>query len=698
MSGLAGAQIVFDPFLGWPVVLVLALAAVLVSALSVWRGLAGWWLRALGLAAVLMALANPALQSEERSALDDVVLILRDDSGSNRLTGRTAQTDTAQAHLEGRLAAMGVERRLATVPDGADNTGTRLMEALNTALADLPRDRLAGVFVISDGIIHDMGAAPELPAPLHLLQTGEPGDWDRRLIIRNAPAYGILGETVTMTLRIEDEGAVPPALRGQPVRVGFSVNGEDMRYASAPSGRDMELGLTLDRGGLNVLHFVVDPAPGELTTRNNEAVVQINGIRDRLRVLLVSGEPHTGQRTWRNLLKSDPAVDLVHFTILRPPDRQDGVPVNELSLIAFPTRELFIDKIDEFDLIIFDRYRRRGILPNAYFDNIRRYVEDGGALLVVGGSELASADSIFHSPLGRIFPAEPTARVFEQAYVPRLSDLGTRHPVTARLGGEQPARADGTPGWGRWLRQIDLTQRAGAVVMEGHNARPLLVLDRVGEGRIALLASDQAWLWDRGFEGGGPQAELLRRLAHWMMGEPELEEEALSASAQGLTLSVTRQSLEDGPHAVIITHPDGSEHSLPLNPQDPGRFAATLDAPEPGLYRLRASTLNGVDLDTVIVLGPSNPREFETTIAGAEALRPLMARTGGGVAALSGPLPELRRVGEGRQAAGRGWLGITPREAYATTDLRLAALLPAWAWLLLGAGLILGGWLREARR
>lgn len=693
MTGLSGAQIVFDPFLGWPVLAALALAAVLVTALSVWRGLAGRWLRALGLVAVLAALANPALQSEDRAALDDIVLVLRDDSGSNRLAERTAQTEEALRHLEARLSAMGVEQRLAPVLDGPDNSGTRLIEALNTALADLPRDRLAGVFVISDGIVHDAGAAPELPAPMHLLQTGEPDDWDRRLIIRNAPAYGILGETVTMTLRIEDEGAVPPALRGQPVRVGFSVNGEPMRFATAPTGRDMELGIVLERGGLNVLHFVVDPAPGELTARNNEAVVQINGIRDRLRVLLVSGEPHTGQRTWRNLLKSDPAVDLVHFTILRPPDRQDGVPVNELSLIAFPTRELFIEKIDEFDLIIFDRYRRRGILPNAYFDNIRRYVEEGGALLVVGGTELASADSIFYSPLGRIFPAEPTARVFEQAFVPRLTDLGARHPVTANLAQGQPRRADGAPGWGRWLRQIDLTPRTGSVVMDGHDQRPLLVLDRVGEGRIALLASDQAWLWDRGFEGGGPQAELLRRLAHWMMGEPELEEESLRAEAQGLSLRVTRQSLQDGPHSVMIEDPEGTEHELPLTVQDAGRFTATFEAAQPGLFRLRDG-----DLDTVIVLGPANAREFETTIATPSPLRPILDQTEGGVAELVQGLPDLRRVAEGRQAAGRGWLGITPRGAYVTTDLRLSALLPAWAWLLLGAGLILAGWLREARR
>ncbi|MGY6535794.1 MAG: hypothetical protein ACXIVG_10650 [Pararhodobacter sp.] len=693
---MIGASLVFDPFLPWVALAVLGGFMLAVTALSLWRGLAGWWLRALGMVALMAALANPSLQTEERSPLQDIVLVVRDDTGSNRLADRAAQTDAAADHLRSRLGAMGVELREATVPDDPDNRGSLLMTGLTEALSDLPRDRLAGVFVLSDGLVHDPGQAPDLPAPLHLLQTGEDSDWDRRLIVRNAPAYAILGETLTLTLRVQDDGAVPAELRGQPVRVGFSINGEEMRYAQAPVGRDMDLNLTLDRGGMNVLHFVLDEAPGELTTRNNEAVIQINGIRDRLRVLLVSGEPHTGQRTWRNLLKSDPAVDLVHFTILRPPDRHDGVPVNELSLIAFPTRELFIDKIDEFDLIILDRYRRRGILPNAYFANIARYVTDGGALLVVGGPELASADSIYFSPLGRIFPAEPTARVIEEGFLPRQTAPGLRHPVTAGLAEQHGANggtADGSPPWGRWLRQVELNLRQGDVVLEGAGERPLLVLDRVGEGRIALLASDQAWLWDRGFEGGGPQAELLRRLAHWMMAEPDLEEEALTVSAQGLRLGITRRSMQDGPHSVQITGPDGEETTVDLTERAPGRFQADVDAGQQGLFRISDG-----DLDAVVVLGPANPREYEQTITTDAVMSPLITATGGGVARIDDGLPALRRVAEGRTAAGRGWLAITPREAHAVTDMRLAALMPAWAWLILAAGLILGGWLREGRR
>ncbi len=689
-----GTQIILDPLVPWPLLVVAAAVVLAMVALALWRGLPGWWLRGLAGVALVAALANPALQSEDRAPLEDIALVVVDESASNRLGIRDEQTAQALAHLEERVARLGAtELRVARVPDGARNEGTQLRTVLAEALSDIPRDRLAGVFAISDGLVHDLDTAVDLDAPFHLLKSGEADDWDRRLIVRNAPAYAILGEPVTLTLRVEDQGAVPPDA-GDTATVNYAINGEDMRSAEVPLDQDMDIRVTLDQGGMNVLQFELDAPEGELTDRNNAAVVQINGLRDRLSVLLVSGEPNAGQRTWRNLLRSDPSVDLVHFTILRPPEKQDGVPVNELSLIAFPTRELFVDTIDEFDLIIFDRYKRRGILPNAYFDNIRRYVEQGGALLVVGGPELAGADSIWRSPLGQVFPAHPTSRVIERGFTPLISDLGARHPVTAGLESHAPNGGDGEgPGWGRWFRQIDLQPDVGQVVMEGAEGAPLLVLDRVGDGRLALLASDQAWLWDRGYEGGGPQLELLRRLGHWMMGEPDLEEEALTATAEGQVMTVTRRTLEDEAAPVTVTAPDGSETELELAEAAPGEYRATWEAPDIGLYRLSDGTL-----DAVIALGPAAPREFEETIATRERLAPLVNATRGGVARIEEGLPDLRQVREGRAAAGRGWLGLTPRDAHVTTDLRVAALLPAWAWLLLAAGLVLSAWLREGRR
>ena len=689
---MTGGQIVFDPLLPWILIWSAGAVAVLMVAAALWRGLAGWWLRALAGAVLIAALANPSLQSEERAPLQDIALVLVDDTASNRIGVRGTQSEAALDHLTARLDSLEVETRVRRVPDSDDNKGTLLLSTLSEALADLPRDRLAGVFVISDGQLHDPGVDLQVDAPLHLMQTGLESDWDRRLIVRNAPAFAIVGEPVSLTLRVEDQGAVPPDA-GQLAELSLAHNGADPRRTMVPVGRDVEIEVTLERGGTNVLHFELADAPGELTDRNNAAVVQINGVRDRLSVLLVSGEPNAGQRTWRNLLKSDPSVDLVHFTILRPPDRQDGVPVHELSLIAFPTRELFVEKIDEFDLIIFDRYRRRGILPNVYFENIARYVEDGGAMLVVGGPELAGAESIWRSPLGSVFPARPTARVFDQGFRPEITDLGQRHPVTAGLEAFAPAESDDGPGWGRWLRHIDMDPERGDVLMSGVDDRPLLVLDRVGEGRLALLASDQAWLWDRGFEGGGPQLELLRRLAHWMMTEPELEEEALRADARGQQMTITRRTLADAAAPVTITAPDGNEVVLDLQPEAPGLHTARWDAPEPGLYRLSDGTLTAV-----AALGPSAPREFEATIATPAPLQPLIAETRGGVQRIEDSLPDLRLVRAGRAAAGRGWMGLTPRDAFLTTDLRVSPLLPGWLWLMLAAGLMLGAWLREGQR
>jgi hypothetical protein len=625
--------IVFDPLL--PLWLIGALGAVAVAGLglAMWRGLAGWALRALAAVVIIGALAGPAYRQEERTPLSDIVLLVEDQSASQHLAARAGDTETAAGALAARLAAReNTEVRRVTVGDAPENGGSRVMGALAEAMAELPRGRIAGAILISDGQVHDIEAAPEMPAPLHLLHTGRAGDWDRRLRIDNAPAFAILGEEVQLTLTITDDGAAPEGVSSVPLDI--AIDGAEPRRFEVPLGQEMTLPLTLPRGGRNVLQFSTPVATGELTDRNNTALVQINGVRDRLRVLLVSGQPHAGTRTWRNLLKSDSSVDLVHFTILRPPEKQDGVPVRELSLIAFPTRELFLDKVDEFDLIIFDRYRRRGILPTVYLENVRQYVEGGGAVLLAAGPDFAGAESIYRGPFEAMVPGRPTAR-----------------------------------------------------------ERPLLLLDRVGEGRVALLTSDQAWLWGRGYEGGGPQLELLRRLAHWMMKEPELEEEALWAEASGQQMRIIRRSLSGDVPEVTITTPSGAVETRALDEVEPGRFETVYEGAEIGLYRLE----NG-DQEAVIGLGPAAPVEFERTLATDRILAPVIEATNGGALALEGGLPIIRDVRAGRPAAGRGWIGLTPRGAFETASVRQMALLPPWLVLLLTAGFLIGGWLREGRR
>ncbi|MEL6121837.1 MAG: hypothetical protein AAFR49_19445 [Pseudomonadota bacterium] len=678
--------ILFDPLLPWW--LIAALGGVLIAGigLAVLRGLSGWAFRGLAGLVVLAALTSPVYQQEEREPLTDIVVMVEDQSASQSLGDRAEVTVEAADELAAKIEARdNTELRRVTVADGIDNTGTQLMTALSEALAEEPSARIAGVVVLSDGRLHDIERAPDIPAPLHLLHTGREGDWDRRLVVENAPAFGILDEEISMTLRITDVGNAPPGVTTVPVDI--SIDGDTPQRFQVPLDQGIELPVVLPHGGRNVLQFSTPVADGELTDRNNAAIVQINGVRDRLSVLLVSGEPHPGGRTWRNLLKSDSSVDLVHFTILRPPEKQDGVPVRELSLIAFPTRELFLEKIEDFDLIIFDRYKRRGILPSVYLDNVRNYVENGGAVLIAAGPDFASAESLYRTPLESIIPARPTARVIEQRYLPSVTDLGERHPVTSGLSQEE------TETWGRWHRHIEVSDVMGDVVMTGAEDNPLLILDRVGEGRVALLASDHAWLWNRGYEGGGPQLELLRRLAHWMMKEPELEEEALWAEATGQEMRIIRRSLSETIGPVTITTPSGEVLEMELEELNPGRFETVYTGAELGLYRIA----NG-DLNAVIGLGPSSPVEFEETIASAEPLADVMSATGGGAMALENGVPRLRSVRPGRPALGRGWIGLTPRGAYETRAVMQLPLLPAWLVLLLASALVIAGWLREGRR
>ena len=687
------ASVVFDPVVPWAVIAAAGVVALALVALAAWLRSPAWFLRAGAFALLLAALANPALLREDRRSLSDIAFVVVDETESQRAIGdRAAETAAAEAAVLAELEALGaadpqnpIETRVVRVRNEGGpvaDEGSALMAALAEAAADAPAERIAGAILITDGQVHDAEGAPEFPAPIHGLITGEEGEFDRRLVVDSAPAFGIVGETVVFRLRVETSGVASD----DPARVEISIDGEVAGFTLARPGQEVELSAEIAHGGPNIVEFALEPAPGELTLRNNRAAFDVNGVRDRLRVLLVSGEPHAGERTWRNLLKADPSVDLVHFTILRPPAKQDGTPVYELSLIAFPTRELFLEKVDEFDLIIFDRYRRRGVLPSPYIANIARYVRDGGAVLVAAGPFFAGVESLYRTPLVDVLPVQPTAQILEAPFAPDVTDAGRRHPVTAGLktGEEAP--------WGRWLRQIEVDALSGDVVMTGVEDKPLLVLDRVGEGRVAVLASDHAWLWSRGFEGGGPQAELLRRLAHWLMKEPELEEESLSAIAEGATLTVTRRSVREEPETLSIVSPSGERVAVPFEPVGPGTWRATFEAAEQGLHRLTDGALTAI-----AAVGPPAPVEFEEAVSTTEALAPVVKATGGGLHRLADGMADLRRPRDGRRAAGRGWIGLPKREAYAVENVSLTPLAPGWLMLLLTATMLVGAWRVEGR-
>ncbi len=700
----SGFALAAAPLLPWWLLALLIGAAVVLLGFGIWRRAPGLGWRGLALAALLAALVNPSLIEERRVPRRDVAIVIVDDSPSQNIGHRRQASAAALAAIKEKL---GHEPdldlrviRAGAAQSGAADEGTRLFDALDRAMSDVPRQRLAGIAMITDGEVNDVptGDAKALqqavPAPLHVLLSGQPNEADRRLVVSQAPSFGIVGKRLQLKIRVADLPETAAERAGEDARearVTWRKDGGPPQELMVPVGQDVTLPLLIDHGGPNVLELEAAPGPRELTLVNNRAVVVVNGVRDRLRVLLVSGEPHAGERVWRNLLKSDPSVDLVHFTILRPPEKQDGTPIRELSLIAFPIRELFDTKLDDFDLIIFDRYSRRGVIPEAYLENVVRYVQNGGALLEAAGPNFGAPISLSRSPLGAILPAEPTGEVFEEGFKPQVTDLGRRDPVTDGLPGAGPPGGD--PGWGRWFRQVDARVHRGVTLMTGDRGDPLLVLDHVGKGRVAQLLSDEMWFWARGFEGGGPQAELLRRLAYWLMKEPDLEENDLRATIDGDRLVVTRQSLEPDERPVTVTAPDGSSRSLKLAPEQGGRSAGSQAITQMGLYRVTDGSKTAL-----AAAGPLNPIEFADVRTTADKLAPVAAATGGGMFWVgTGEIPDIRRVSPDDATAGRNWMGFRTNGDYTVSGFSETPLLPAVAALLLIVGGLLAAWRREGR-
>jgi hypothetical protein len=688
--------IAFTPLVPSLVLWLAAAAIAVIAALLLLGRARGAAVRVTALALILLALANPSFTREDREPLSSVAAVVIDKSPSQNFGQRTAETEKAREALVDSLKKIkGLEVRVVEAGQADGETdGTKLFGALSSALSDVPIDRVAGAFLITDGRVHDIpanAAALGFQAPVHALITGRKDERDRRIAISAAPRFGIVGQAQTITYRLDDQG-----VSGDRAKVVVRRDGEVINERTVLSGQTVNVDVDIKHAGPNIVEIEASPLENELTPVNNRAVVAIDGVRDRLRVLLVSGEPHSGERTWRNLLKSDASVDLVHFTILRPPEKQDGTPINELSLIAFPTRELFTPKdrggrLDDFNLLIFDRYARQGVLPIPYFDNIARYVRAGGAVLVSAGPDYASTTSIWRTPLDSVLPAEPVG-VTEKPFYAHLSDAGKRHPVTRGLegSGSEP------PHWSRFFRTVETRNATSPPVMTGADGKPLLLLSRVGEGRVALLLSDHIWLWARGYEGGGPHLDLLRRMSHWLMKQPDLDEEALRLQIQGHDLLVQRQTMADSVVPVTVTSPSGATRELTLSASEPGTWRSTIPANELGLWQATDGTLKAL-----INVGPTNPKEFSEVTSTTEMLKPLAQATGGDARRImDGSSLELPRIVPVRAASvfrGDGWMGVRMRDASVVRGVGVLPMFAGLIGLLLLLGAFAATWLREGR-
>lgn len=677
----------FDPLLPLSWLAVLGGFALCLLLLSAFKNRSGIILRILCVLAFALVILNPSLLQEDRKPVKDVAVIIADRSPSQSMGARTQRTDAALSYLKSRLENRDdLDLRIIEAPqNGALQNKTELFSALDHALEDVPEKRRAGVIFLSDGQIHDIPGDPGTAArygPLHLLLTGEHKEKDRQLLILSAPAYGIVGKDVTLKYKIEDTDNI--GAKTANVTIDFH-DGAPQSFI-VPPGTEQEIKLPITHAGENAFEISVGAVQDELTESNNKSAVIVNGVRDRLRVLLISGQPYAGARTWRDLLTSDPGVDLVHFTILREPEKLDRTPQNELSLIAFPFRELFEVKLYDFDLIIFDRYQLNRILPDHYFANIVRYVEEGGALLVAGGPDFAGPNSIYYTELQNILPAAPMDEVIRQPFQPKITQSGLQHPVMQNL--------PDPDAWGPWLREAVIKPTSGDILMTGAQDQPLLILDRVKDGRVAQLGSDQIWLWQRGYKGGGPHAELLRRVIHWLMKEPELDEKALDVIVNSGQITVRSHKYKQDNLDILMHRPDGSEDLIHLSEDKNGDLSAVIDADQLGIWSFEAPD----GQKRFAVVGDLNPPELRGVIATDKPLSPMIQDSNGGAIWLEDtPHPEIRILHDAHRYAGHGWIALRANHDYTVEKISGRPLLPPGILLVILLGLVTLTWWRESR-
>src|ERR1700732_414241 len=261
------------------IVLWIAVAAIVVIAGLLLLGRArGAAVRVTALGLIVLALANPSFTREDREPLSSVAAVVIDKSPSQNFGERTRETAKAQEALVDSLKKInGLEVRVieAGQADG-ETDGTRLFGALSSALSDVPVDRVAGAFLITDGRVHDIpahAAAPVFTAPVHALITGLKDERDRRISISAAPRFGIVGQAQTITYRLDDQG-----VRGDRAKVVVRRDGEVINERTVLSGQTVSVEVEIKHAGPNIVEIEASPLENELHLVNNPRGVSADGV------------------------------------------------------------------------------------------------------------------------------------------------------------------------------------------------------------------------------------------------------------------------------------------------------------------------------------------------------------------------------------------------------------------------------------
>ncbi len=636
------------------------------------RGNKGASLRFAATAVALYAMANHQVITETGEHDITEALIVIDRTASQQFNNRSTTAEEAEKQLNAALRNVpGLNTRVLNIIDQAD--GTRMMDKIEEALSDVPFNRRGAVFIVTDGQVHDQipqQAAPEDKTPIHLLRTGQDHEFDRRIEFEPFERAAQIKKPHEIKFRVVDEGDVPAK---EPARVAVFKDGKEVTARMVKPGEVTSVPVEIDHAGAHVIELRTDEVRGEVTPRNNRTLTSVNGIMPKMNILLATGKINENTPAFRKMFNSDNSVNIVTFAVGRPPDKIDGTPDEELVLTPFPFDEIFSDNIKLFNLVIIDNTSNLKLLPPEHMKRLVQYVKDGGALLIAAGPELNSKEfmkDIYDSPLKEIIPAGPGTGSIEQVFKPQISPRGQRHPAMRGLPGANTPDAKSTPSWGPWYRQIEISEPRGEAVLEGVDKKPLLLLSRQGEGRVALLASDSLWRWElAGAQEKGPYAQLINQVSHWLMKNPAYDEESLKLEAGKKEIDVVLQTMGDKPKEIAVQMPSGKTQTVTprAHPQQPGLWTYKIPAEDVGAYSAQAADKTGPVAYNFV--GQESPLEFADIISTDKILKPLIARSGGGMSVLPAPaegktiIPEIRFVAPAngdKQSPlhGPGWLGV----------------------------------------
>ncbi len=678
----------FNLLLSKSALLIFFIVIIVVTLCGFYKKNSGAFLRLFVFLVLFLIASNPTGIKKEKTPVKDIVLVLSDYTNSQIITNKIEETKEALENIALKITNLkNIDLRKITITNEnefEDNLGTSVFNTLNNTINNLPAEQLSAIVIISDGQINDLDQYKKLnfDGPIHFLLTGKKNELDRSLLLKNVPQYALVGEEINFQVKVDDLASK------KQVKIKVTLDNEKLFTKNINVNEFIPISFKVPHAGENTIEVSVEKGSSELTLENNSKIIKINGIFDRLRVMLISGEPNMGLRSWRNILNSDPSIELIHFTILRPPNKRDLTPVRQLSLIPFPTKELFSASIDEFDLVIFDQYSLNGVLPKEYLENIVNYVYKGGAVLDASGPSYASKNSLSNSPLKEILPTKPTGEVINKEFFPTLSTLGVRHPVTSKLYLQKDNKR-----WGKWYSYIDTIKISGDTLLETDEGKPLLILNKLEKGRVAQLLSDSSWVWSRSIDNKGPQSKLLRRTIHWLLKEPELQENNIITKVKNGKIEIFKNTLIKGDVSAKVVKPDGKIQNIVIKDNMNGQLSAVINANISGKYKI----IIGEKIKTLFV-GNTNYEETNDVRSSDKLVSRIALESNGGVFWLNQGIPDIIRItNKSIIKAGVNWIGITSKNNFVNKKVSNYNVIPWYLLFFVLIFLIFFAWYRESK-